>query len=130
MKIAKFAMWASLFGMTAALPSRAATEAEFTANTTGDLADLCAAQPDAGLGSAALGFCYGFAQGAVSVEMQRDAGSRSAKLFCLPNPLPGRSETMTAFVAWAHAAPDRLGRLPTDGLLGFLAERFPCANGK
>src|SRR6516162_2258850 len=60
--------------------SHAATDANFAARTTGDLVELCAATPDSAVGTAAVNFCDGYAQGAVSVEMQNLAAFRGAKL--------------------------------------------------
>jgi hypothetical protein len=108
----------------------AATEANFGANTTGDLVELCAATPDNAIGTAAVNFCQGFAQGAVSVEMQNLAAFHGPKLFCLPNPLPARTETLSEFVKWARAAPDHLAQSPADGLFRFLGERYPCPQSR
>ena len=104
----------------------AATEANFSAGTTADLVELCTAAPDNAIGTAAVNFCEGFAQGAVLVEMQNQAAFRGPKLFCLPNPPPSRNEAMTEFVNWARSSPDRLGQSSTDGLFRFLSERYPC----
>lgn len=112
--------------LLAPLAARAASEANFGAKTTGDLVSLCSATPDDGIGTAALNFCEGYFQGAVSVEMLNMAPLRGKKLFCLPNPPPSRSEAMSAFVGWAQAAPERLAQSPTDGLFHFLSERYPC----
>jgi hypothetical protein len=109
---------------------RAATEANFDAKTTGDLAELCAAAPDNGMGTAAVNFCEGYLQGAVTVEMQNMAAFRGSKLFCLPDPPPTRAATMSEFVTWAHAAPDRVAQPTTDGLFRFLSERYPCPSSR
>ena len=105
---------------------RAATEANFDAKSTGDLVELCSAAPDNGVGTAALNFCEGYIQGAVTVEMLNMAGFRGPKLFCLPNPPPTRTQAMGDFVSWARAAPDRVTLTATDGLFGFLREHYPC----
>ena len=105
---------------------RAATEANFGPNTTGDLVELCAAIPDNGMGTAAVNFCEGFAQGAVLVEMQNQAAFRGPKLFCMPNPPPSRNQALSEFVNWARSSPDRLAQSSTDGLFRFLSERYPC----
>ena len=63
----------------------AVTEANFAAKTTGDIVELCDPQSDSAMANAAVNFCSGFAQGTVSLEMEHDAGSRSMKLFCLPD---------------------------------------------
>jgi Rap1a immunity proteins len=112
--------------LLAPLPTRAATEANFDARTTGDLVALCSATPDNGIGTAALNFCEGLIQGAVTVEMQNMAAFRGRKLFCLPDPPPTRAQAMSEFVGWVQAAPDRAGQPVTDGLFRFLNERYPC----
>ena len=48
------------------------------------------------------------------------------KLFCMPNPLPTRTETLSEFAKWARASPDRMNEPAADGLFRFLGERFPC----
>jgi Rap1a immunity proteins len=116
--------------LTAASPVRAATEANFDARSTGDLVALCSAAPDNGVGTAAVNFCEGYFQGAVTVEMLNMAAYRGSKLFCLPNPPPTRAAAMGEFVAWARAEPDRLSGSPTDGLFRFLQERYPCPGAR
>lgn len=106
--------------------SYAATEANFGPNTTGDLVELCTATPDNGIGTAAVNFCEGFAQGAVLVELQNQAAFRGPKLFCLPNPPPSRNQALSEFVAWARSSPDRLAQSSTDGFFRFMSERYPC----
>ena len=125
MTLKGWAVAAVLVWLTACA-AHAATEANFAAGTTGDLVELCAATPDNALGTAAVNFCEGFAQGAVSVEMQNLAAFRGAKLFCMPNPAPSRNEALGEFVRWARASPDRLVQPPADGLFRFLGERYPC----
>jgi hypothetical protein len=107
-----------------------ATEANFDAKSTGDLVELCSATPDNGLGTAAVNFCEGYLQGAITVEMLNMAAFRGPKLFCLPNPPPTRATTMSEFVSWARAAPGRMTQSPTDGLFGFLRERYPCPSSR
>ncbi len=104
----------------------AATEANFEAKTTGDLVALCSATPDNGTGTAAVNFCEGYIQGAVTVEMLNMAGFRGSKLFCLPNPPPTRSQAVSGFVSWARTTPDRMALSATDGLFRFIAEQYPC----
>jgi hypothetical protein len=110
--------------------AHAATEANFAAGTTGDLIELCTATPDTAIGTAAVNFCEGFAQGAVSVEMQNLAAFRGPKLFCMPNPLPSRNEALSEFVKWARMSPDRMSASSTDGLFRLLSERYPCPQSR
>ena len=120
--------WAVAAGLVLHAPSApyAATEANFGAATTADLVELCTARADSPIGTAAVNFCEGFAQGAVLVEMQNMAAFRGPKLFCLPNPPPTRDQAMSEFVNWARAAPDRMAASSTDGLFRFLSEHYPC----
>ena len=124
----RFGGWIAAAALALLAPNAAlaATEANFNANTTGDLVALCEATPDNGLGTAAVNFCEGYLQGAVTVEMLNLAAFRGSKLFCLPNPPPTRAATMSEFITWARAAPDRMAQSPTDGLFRFLSERYPC----
>jgi hypothetical protein len=117
---------AALLLVVAPCAGYAVTEANFAARTTGDMVELCDPQSDSAIANAAVNFCQGFAQGAVSVEMQHDAGSRTMKLFCLPDPPPTRNGTLSEFVKWARASPDRMNDRASDGLIRFLGERFPC----
>ena len=108
-----------------------ATEANFAAGTTADLVELCSATPDNTIGTAAVNFCEGFAQGAVLVEMQNLAAFRGGpKLFCMPNPPPSRDEALSEFVKWARASPDLMAASSTDGLFRFLSERYPCPQSR
>lgn len=117
---------AAALGLLMPGSAQAATEANFNLNSAGDLVELCSATPDNGIGTAALNFCEGYIQGAVTVEMLNMAAFRGRKLFCLPNPPPTRSQSMSEFVSWGRAAPDRMAQSPTDGLFRFLSERYPC----
>ena len=88
--------------------------------TAGDLARLCAANPDNAAGVADINFCHGFAQGVVMLQLEH---SRS---FCFPNPPPSRSATLEGFVGWVRALPAHAELPATRGLLSYLGERYPC----
>jgi hypothetical protein len=124
--------WATSAALVLLVPCApyAATEANFGANTTGDLVELCTSAPDNAVGTAAVNFCEGFAQGAVLVEMQNMVAFRGPKLFCLPNPPPSRNEALSQFVTWARGSPDRMSASATDGLFRFLSERYPCPQSR
>ena len=130
--IMKLTGWTVAVGLVLLAPCspHAATEANFGAATTADLVELCTAAPDNAIGTAAVNFCEGFAQGAVLVEMQNLAALRGSKLFCMPNPLPSRNEALSEFVKWARASPDRMSASSTDGLFRFLSERYPCPQSR
>ena len=75
---------AAALAFLAPFAADAATEANFGPATTADLVELCTAAPDTAMGTAAVNFCEGFAQGAVVVEMQNMAAFRGPKPFCMP----------------------------------------------
>jgi len=98
---------------------------DFDARNAGQLAALCAAKPVDAKGTAANNFCHGFAQAVVDMQLRQDrsAGKRS---FCFPNPAPKREATLDEFVTWVRGQPSRLSSPPTEALLQFMSERFPC----
>ena len=87
-------------------------------DTAGELADACSAKEQA-----KITFCQGFAQGAISLKL-REAGD--TKPFCFPKPAPTRAATMSQFVKWVQASPDRRAMSSTDGLFNFLGEQYAC----
>jgi hypothetical protein len=93
------------------------------ARTAGDLAALCAADPNSAGADAKINVCHGFAQGAVDDRMRV---SVDKKPFCFPNPTPSRTATMREFVTWVRAAPSNREMPVLDGLFKFLGERYPC----
>ena len=93
------------------------------ARTAGDLAALCAADPNSAGADAKINFCHGFAQGAVDDRMHV---ATDKKPFCFPSPTPSRASTMHEFVAWVRSAPANRDLPVLDGLFKFLGERFPC----
>jgi len=113
----------ALTGLLLVSPAHAQRAITLQARTSGDLADLCAANAKEAQGDAKLNFCHGYAQGAITATL-RLAGDK--KPFCFPTPTPTRTATLGEFVAWVRAMPDRKSEPAADGLLKFLAERFPC----
>ena len=93
------------------------------ADTAGDLAEDCGANPRQPGADAKMNFCVGFAQGAIDVELHY-AGDK--KPFCIPHPGPSREATMGEFAAWVRAIPDRRSIPAAPGLVKFMTERFPC----
>jgi len=125
-----FKRWTAAAAMLLVLApgaGNAATEANFGVKTTGDIVALCDPQSNSAMDNAGINFCDGFAQGAVLVEQEHEAGPHSKKFFCLPDPAPSRNEAMADFVKWARASADRLNISAVDGLMGFLGERYPCS---
>lgn len=93
------------------------------ARTAGELAELCGANPREPAADAKVNFCDGFAQATVDLELQHSADK---KPFCFPSPSPSRRATLAEFVKWVRESADRRGLPATNGLLKFMAERYPC----
>ena len=110
--------------MLLALPAYAQRSVTLQARTTGDLAELCAANPKDPQGDAKINFCHGFAQGAITNEGRHNTDGK--KPFCFPTPPPTRTATMNEFVSWVRANPEHKTVSSIDGLFRFLGERFPC----
>ena len=105
------------------------TEDSFQLRSTGDLLDLCSASPTDVLGHAGYHFCEGFGLGVFRVLQKVDA-ARKTRMFCMPEPMPTRSEALTAFVAWGKANPGQLDQAPEDGVAAFLMSQYPCPRKK
>ncbi len=117
----------ALLAVTACLALPMAAHAQraisLHARTAGELADLCGANPREPAADAKINYCHGFVQGVVDVELMK-AGAN--KPFCIPNPGPSRTETMAQFVEWVRALPAHFNEGAVDGLMHFLADRYPC----
>ena len=112
--------------LAAASPAPAASPGTaIQVRTAGDLADLCAAPRTEPAGPEKQNFCHGYADGAVVMELKREAAV-GKKRICFPNPFPTREATMSEFVKWTRAIPKNQALPATDGLFTFLSERFPC----
>ena len=107
----------------------AVTEDTFQLRSTGDLLELCSITPQDRLGTAALNFCHGFGIGAFRV-LQEVQSVRGLRMFCVPDPVPTRSDALTAFVAWGKANPGKLDLPPQDGVVAFLSSQYPCTSKK
>lgn len=110
--------------------SRAITLQDYQDNkitTATDLALLCAAKPDGGVGTAALNFCHGYARGAIAAHLEREAASnRPLKLFCFPTTAPASGPILSEFAAWVQENPAQGSQRAVDGLFRFLGIKFPC----
>jgi Rap1a immunity proteins len=106
-----------------AASARAALPIDLKVRTAGDLAALCASDPNSPAADAKINFCHGFAQGAVDDRLRMAADK---KPFCFPNPTPTRTATMREFVGWVRSSPANRDLPALDGLFKFFGERFPC----
>jgi hypothetical protein len=104
----------------------AVVEKNFEANTTGDLVALCGTPVTDTYYTAAINFCHGFALGTVDYHEAAAQAEKRQPLYCLPTPRPSRNEAVAAFVAWAKERPAVLATAPSEGVIEFLAFRYPC----
>ena len=99
----------------------AAQEPGFATRTVGDLAGVCSGTVPGREKSAAENFCDGYAQGLMSIVIDKDKNA-----ICLGARPPSRRATMNDFVTWANASEQRKSMPAARGLLAFFQERFPC----
>jgi hypothetical protein len=109
--------------LTLPLAAHAQRPINLHARTAGELAELCGVNSREPGGDAKLNYCHGFAQGVVDAELQH-AGA--TKPFCFPSPAPSRAATLGQFVQWVRGSSAHGSEGAVDGLMHFLAERYPC----
>ena len=112
--------------LSAGAAQAAVTEDSFLLRNTGDLLDVCSAAQSDPMYTAARNFCEGFAVGVFRVLQEEDMARRSRHMFCLPNPLPTRNETINNLVQWAKADASRMSLSAADGIATFLSQQYPC----
>jgi hypothetical protein len=127
MQRSSFAFAAGIVVLLAGVSAAFAAEPEISmrTRTAGDLADLCGAPVTEAGGPERVNFCHGYAQGALVMELKREAAVNK-KLICIPSPAPTREATLGEFVKWVRALPKNAALPATDGLFTFLSQRFPC----
>jgi hypothetical protein len=96
MKVGGVALGLALAAGTT-IASAGVTESQYPPRTVRDLIEICVTAKDDPMMTAAINYCHGFAQGAV-----------------------------TKFIAWANALPSRLDEPAVDGMFIYLAETYPC----
>ena len=107
-----------------ALGNAAVTQDSFLVRTTADLVDLCSVPPSDPLHTAALNFCEGFGAGAYRIFAEVEA-TRQEHMFCMPDTLLDRGDTVTILVIWAKSQPNLLNGPPQDSIARFLLDRYP-----
>lgn len=99
---------------------------DFKVKTTKNLINLCTVAPEDPLAPQAIHFCHGYLVGAFHYYAASRKGSEGAQMFCLPEEVPSRDETIEEFVAWAKDHPDYWGELPVETEFRFFSEIWPC----
>jgi hypothetical protein len=98
---------------------------DFRVSTVAQLVRLCSTPAtDRGQGEA-LGFCHGYANGALAYHRSSLPAS-APRLFCAGAPEPTAEQVRMKFVDWAGANPQRSSMRAVDGLFQFLREAYPC----
>ena len=117
-----------LFLMVFLLPviAGAVSEKDFEAQTTENIVNLCTAATDDPLYHQAINFCHGYLVGAYHYHEAVSSGPEGARLFCPPDPMPTRNDTIDEFVQWAKAHPQHWGEPAVETEFRFLMEKWPC----
>jgi hypothetical protein len=103
------------------------TRDNFHVETTADLVALCSAPEADPMYTAGRNFCHGFAVGTYRAIVTEQAASKAKrKMFCIPANPPTRDQAIDSFVQWAGSRPKVLAGAPTDGIVEYLVEQYPC----
>lgn len=122
-----FATLAAAALLASGARAAAVTRDDFQVETTANLVALCSAAATDPLYTPARNFCHGFAVGTYRIIATEEAASRSKrKLFCMPANPPNRDQAIAGFVQWASDRPRVMADRPTDGIVEYLAEEYPC----
>lgn len=99
----------------------------FEAETVGALHKLCAADEATSDGKYALGFCYGWIEGAGQFYEQLLLDERfDLKPAVCSDKVLTREDARTTFVAWAEANPEAAGEPALAGMFNAMKEAYPC----
>jgi len=102
------------------------TADNFVLRTAGDLCALCSVSPDDPNAIAAIHFCHGYALG---LDHYGEATGRvfRNRLYCPPADMHlTRDQSVAMFVAWCRENPQHMSETPTDGVLRWSMETWPC----
>jgi hypothetical protein len=116
----------AILGCAVASAAWAQEDEDFLVQTAGDLAVLCAAEPEETRYAAAIHMCHGFLVGVHQYHAALHADG-SQGIYCVPetNP-PTRNEAAEGFAAWVMQTPDVAGLPAVEGLVRWAAFSFPC----
>ena len=117
--------------MAAALagpPVLAATPDNFSVRSAADLVEICRSTPNDNISSAAAGFCQGYVVGVYRTLEEIQEARPKARLFCMDQHPPTRTEAINAYVAWIDARPDERDKRPMESITDYLATTYPCPN--
>jgi len=117
-----------LLGFLLLLPvvANAVTEQDFQVKDTQSLIKLCTAPQGDPLYDEAIHFCHGYLVGAFHYDRVIHATPDSKPLFCIPDPVPSRNETINNFIYWVKSHPQYLNEVPVETEFRFLTETWPC----
>ena len=102
------------------------TQADFKAETTQQLLNLCSAAPDDPFYNHAMNFCHGYFQGAYDYYEAAHSGSEGLRMVCFTDPAPTRNQAINKFVGWAKSKPQYSQEQPVDTFFRFLTTTWPC----
>lgn len=95
--------------------------------TTGqDLVDLCSLDKKSSLYEKSIGFCYGYASGAMSFYGAIAKSPKVPKIVCSDHMIT-RNEVVQTFLNWAKNNPQHLTESPIDSLLRAVVAKWPCS---
>ena len=118
--------WLIAYSLMLPIIAGAVTEKDFTAQTTEQIINLCTTSPDDPMYLQAINFCHGYLVGAYHYHEAAKAGPGGIELFCPPDPMPSRNQSIKMFIEWAKSHPQYWNEPPVETEFRFLMEKWPC----
>ncbi|MEM6679732.1 MAG: Rap1a/Tai family immunity protein [Pseudomonadota bacterium] len=124
-RLAAFA--APLAILLASGAAKAAEEINFTVDTAGDLAVLCATSTEHPLYASAIHMCHGYLIGLHHFH-QAYAAATDEAFYCVPQSgdVPSRNDVSAAFAAWVVSTDGVAEQEALDAVLTWASTNYPC----
>lgn len=97
--------------------------------TAGDLVDICSVEQTHEDYAAALGFCFGFFEGAIRYQQAISGSDIVKELVCAPTGTT-RLQAVEVFVSFVQANPQYESEGSIDAIFRALMARWPCTEQK
>jgi len=94
-------------------------------STASELVDVCTVDAGHDDHGTAMGFCYGFFEGAANYDDSLDGPKWHRGILCEP-PEVTRGQAVTVFIQYITANPQYGAELPVDAIFRALVDKWPC----
>jgi hypothetical protein len=99
---------------------------DFSLSTANQLVDVCTLEAEHDDHGIAMGFCYGFFEGAANYDDSLDGPKWHRGILCEP-PEVTRGQAVSVFVQYMQANPQYGTESPVDSIFRALVDKWPCS---